>query len=108
MMLFLLLAGHALADFPLQGEFLSQAKNRHTTIGKTYWPHALAAHSMIHGGLVALITGSVALGIAEAVAHGITDWLKCEGTLNLHQDQAIHIACKFAWLGLAIAAGLIT
>jgi hypothetical protein len=77
-MLFLLLAGHAIADYPLQGSFLAEGKNRHTTLGREYWPHALAAHAVIHGGFVVAVTGSAALGIAETVAHGITDWMKCE------------------------------
>jgi len=104
-MLFLLLAGHAVADYPLQGQFLAEAKNRHTMLGKVYWPHALAAHSVIHGGFVTAITGSAALGLAEALAHGVTDWMKCEGRFGLNTDQAIHIACKIAWFTLAIAAG---
>ncbi len=106
-MLFLLLAGHAIADYPLQGRFLAEGKNRHTTLGREYWPHALAAHAVIHGGFVVAVTGSAALGVAETVAHGITDWMKCEGHIGLNTDQAIHIACKIVWLSLAIAAGLL-
>ena len=97
MMLFLLVAGHALADYPLQGDFLAQAKNRNTPIGKMFWPHGLLAHSMIHGGFVAVLTGSVALGAAEAVIHAATDWLKCEGRISLNVDQFVHIACKLVW-----------
>lgn len=98
MMLFLLIAGHAIADYPLQGEFLSSAKNRHTEIGKAIWPHALFAHACIHGGFVAVITGNVFLGLAETVAHAVTDWFKCEGKISFHTDQAIHIVCKLAWM----------
>jgi hypothetical protein len=101
--LFFLLVGHALADYPLQGDFLSQAKNRNTAIGKMFWLHALPAHSLIHGGFVALITGSVGLGIAETVIHGITDFLKCENKINIHVDQAIHILCKVLWVVIAKA-----
>jgi Protein of unknown function (DUF3307) len=106
-MLFLLLAGHAIADYPLQGRFLAEGKNRHTMLGKISWPHALAAHSVIHGGFVVAVTGSAALGVAEVLAHGVTDWVKCEGHISLNTDQAIHIACKILWLCLAIAAGLL-
>src|SRR5205814_4839648 len=91
-MLFLLLAGHASADYPLQGQCLAEGKNRHTALGKVYWPHALAAHSIIHSGFVTAITGSAALGVAEAVVHGVTDWVKCESRISLNMDQAIHIA----------------
>lgn len=94
---FLLMFGHFLADYPLQGEFLAQAKNRNTEIGKIFWKHALPAHAFIHGGFVALITGSLTLGVLEIIAHGYTDFLKCENKITLDQDQAIHIICKVVW-----------
>lgn len=96
-MLFLLVAAHALADYPLQGDFLAQAKNRNTAIGKVFWPHALFAHSMMHGGAVLLITGSLYFAVAEALIHAGTDWLKCEQKISLNVDQAIHLLCKLAW-----------
>lgn len=95
--LFLLIFAHFLADYPLQGEFLSQAKNRNTEVGKIFWKHALPAHAFIHAGFVGLITGSLLLALAEGVIHGITDYLKCEGKISLNQDQAIHIGCKVVW-----------
>lgn len=98
MMLFLLIAGHAVADYPLQGEYLSVAKNRHTEAGKIIWPHALMAHAFIHGGFVALITGNVWIGLAETVAHAATDWFKCEGKISFLTDQAVHIGCKLLWV----------
>lgn len=100
-LLFLLLVGHALADYPLQGPFLSEAKNRNTAIGKMFWPHALAAHSVIHGGFVLLLTGSLFLAMVEVVIHGVTDWLKCEGEITLNHDQAVHIACKVIFAAAA-------
>lgn len=94
---FLLVAGHYLADYPLQGDFLAKAKNRHTEIGKNIWPHALFAHSMIHSVFVLFVTGSIGLAVAELVMHGATDFLKCEGLINDHQDQFIHLLCKLVW-----------
>ena len=94
---FVLLFGHALADYPLQGEFLAQAKNRNTEVGKVFWMHALPAHSIIHGGFVLLITSSLPLALAETIIHGVTDYLKCEGRISLHADQAIHVLCKVIW-----------
>lgn len=96
-LLFLLVAAHALADYPLQGDFLAQAKNRNTALGKLFWPHALFAHSMIHGGFVLVITGSLTFAVAEVAIHAITDWLKCEQKISLNVDQVIHIACKLVW-----------
>lgn len=96
-LLFLLIAGHYICDYPLQGDFLAKGKNRHTDIGKDIWPHALFAHSMIHASFVLFLTGSVALAIAELVMHAATDFLKCEGKLTFTQDQAVHIICKVVW-----------
>lgn len=99
--LFAMMAAHALADYPLQGDFLSKAKNRSAPIPGVPWYQALGAHAIIHGGAVALITRSPALGIAEAIVHAITDDLKCRGKLSFNQDQAIHLACKALWLALS-------
>ena len=103
-LLLVLLAGHALADFSLQSPFLAEAKNRHTVIGRVWWPHAMTAHALMHAGIVTVLTGSAALGLAELSAHWLTDWLKCEGKIGLHVDQAIHIACKLLWFCIAEAA----
>jgi hypothetical protein len=101
-LLFLLVAAHALADYPLQGDFLAQAKNRNTVLGKLFCPHALFAHSMIHGGFVLLLTGSVALAMAEVAIHAATDWLKCEQKISLNTDQAIHLTCKLVWAAITV------
>ena len=101
--LFWMLVGHALADYPLQGEFLAQAKNRHTAIGAQFWLWALPAHALIHGGAVALATASVLLGMAEAIAHAVIDAAKCSGRLSLHQDQLAHVACKVLWAAVVLA-----
>lgn len=94
-------AGHALADYPLQGDFLAKAKNRTAPIPGVPWWQALGAHAIIHGAIVALVTKSTALGIAEALVHAATDDAKCRGKLTFNQDQAIHLACKVLWLALA-------
>lgn len=101
-LLFLLVVGHALADYPLQGPFLSEAKNPNTTIGKTFWPHALFAHSVIHGGFVFVLTGSIWLALAEVVIHWMTDMFKCDNWITLNTDQFIHLACKVAWAIIAV------
>ena len=97
-----LIGAHALADYPLQGDFLSKAKNRTAPIpGVPYW-QALGAHSAIHGAFVALITGVWWLFFAEAVIHWLTDDAKCAGKISFNQDQAIHLLCKVVWLAVAI------
>lgn len=98
--LFWLMVCHALADYPLQGDFIARAKNRHTDVGAVHWPYALFAHGLIHGGGVAAVTGSVALGCVEAIVHALTDFWKCEGKLSLKQDQFIHIGCKVVYAAM--------
>lgn len=96
-----LLLAHALADYPLQGDFLSKAKNRTAPIPGVPWQQALGAHAVIHGGFVGAITGLWWLGVAEAVAHWLTDDAKCRGRISFNQDQAIHVACKVLWVAIA-------
>ena len=101
MMAVALVAGHAIADYPLQGDFLAKAKNRTAPIPGFPWWQALGAHAAIHGGFVALITGIWWLFFAEAAIHWLTDDAKCRGKISLNTDQAIHIACKVVWLAVA-------
>src|ERR1700674_1479062 len=74
--LVLLCFGHSLADYPLQGQFLADGKNRHTVVGQLFWPYYLSSHATIHAGFVLMITGSVYLALAEFIVHGTTDWMK--------------------------------
>lgn len=61
-MLGLMLVGHAIADYPLQGDFLAKAKNRRAPMPGVPWYQALGAHAIIHGGFVGIITGSLPWG----------------------------------------------
>jgi hypothetical protein len=97
-MFFWLMVGHAVADYPLQGDFLARAKNHRLPVPGMPWQIALFMHALMHGGAVALITGSVALGVAETVVHMGIDWLKCEGRTGLTTDQLLHVACKIGWI----------
>lgn len=100
----LLLAGHALADFALQGEAMAKGKNRHNRTtpppGAKYqpsWQYWLSAHALIHGAVVYFITGLFVLLILEAVYHWLIDFFKCENYYGIHTDQALHAFCKLAW-----------
>lgn len=104
-----LVVGHALCDFTLQTDAMAKGKNRHVKSVPPpnvklvpCWPYWLSAHALIHGGCVALVTGSVTLGIAELVLHWSADFLKCEGITNVHADQAIHLGCKVLWSVLLV------
>jgi len=95
MILLMLLAAHWVCDYPLQGDFLASAKVK----GPLRLYH-LVAHAGIHGGAVALVTGSLWLGLAEWAAHTVIDELKVRGWTSFALDQALHIGCKLLWLAL--------
>lgn len=94
-LLALLVAAHFVADYPLQGDFLATAKQN----GPLRVWH-LFSHSAIHGGAVLLVTGSLLLGLLETFAHMAIDEAKVRGWTTFAQDQALHMVCKFAWIGL--------
>lgn len=103
-LMFWLLVIHALADFPLQSEWMVMSKvrgSKHPDSSSRrpdlIWIHVLSSHAMVHGGGVALITQNIWLGFAEFVAHWIIDFLKGEGVYGFHTDQFLHITCKVAW-----------
>ena len=100
----LLLAAHAVADYPLQGDFLAKAKNRRAPLQGVPWWQALGAHAAIHAGFVGIITGLLALGVAEAVAHFVIDDLKCRGRIGFNVDQYLHVLCKVLWVAIAVYA----
>ena len=94
--LFLLFAftiGHAFADFPLQGDFLSRGKNRNApppplADGKAcpanLWVYLMSAHCLIHAGFV----------------HWLIDVVKCEGHTSFATDQWLHILTKVAYVAI--------
>ncbi|MBB4274181.1 DUF3307 domain-containing protein [Rhizobium mongolense] len=103
MMALMLLGAHWLCDYPLQGQFLFDAKQS----GPLRVYH-LIAHFGIQGAGVAVVTGSVWLGLLKWTAHAIIDEAKVRGKTTFAQDQALHIACKIVWLAyLALSATLL-
>ena len=103
--LFLLFVGHALMDYPLQGEFLSTCKNRHLLYKLQdparpvqIWPWCMTAHCLIHAAAVWAITGCFILGSIEFVLHWLIDFAKCENKTTFTQDQALHFICKIAYV----------
>ncbi|SDD95616.1 Protein of unknown function [Bradyrhizobium brasilense] len=97
-----MLIGHAVADYPLQGDWLSKAKNPTFALvpGEVIWPMALLSHAAIHAGAVKLATGSWIAAAFEFVAHTAIDYAKCRGVIGYNQDQVAHVACKLAWASL--------
>jgi putative copper export protein len=101
----LLLVGHAVADYWLQPGWLSVMKHR----PEGRW-HALAVHGACHALPVAIVTGLPALALAEWVLHPLIDYLKSRGWYGMKTDQALHVLCKLAWVGVLalLAAGCST
>ena len=101
---FQFLVAHAFGDYVFQRDIMAKSKSRHALIYKTAspsfpgWFYWLFSHALVHGGLVFLISGSLLLGGIETVLHTIIDFTKCEHWINLHVDQALHIACKLAYV----------
>jgi hypothetical protein len=106
-LLFALIIGHALADYPLQGKFLAIRKNRHIkSIDYTgdspqqIWIYCLSAHSLVHAGAVWVIAAGFGVasaamyGFIEFVLHWLIDFAKCEKWTNFHQDQGLHLLSK--------------
>lgn len=107
--LFWLLVGHALADYPLQGDFLAKLKNHRIPIESMHPFFGLFWHAIIHAGAVALVTNSMAMALLELVLHMAIDWLKCENITGFNVDQCLHILCKLIIAGLMVSAyGLVT
>ena len=103
-LLALLVFSHALGDYPLQNDFMARGKNWNTPVPGVPWYHLLGAHSIIHGGLTGMVTGSLLIGVLETIMHFVIDSLKNRGITSTHSDQALHIACKVVWAFMAVAA----
>ena len=105
--LFLILClAHVICDYPLQGDFLSKAKNPAAPIPGVPWYQAMGAHVLMHAGAVTLITGSWILGAIEFVLHFIIDWAKCAGHLSFNEDQFCHVMRKALYVILLSAAAI--
>lgn len=104
-MLFWLLVAHALTDYVWQPERMVITKG---TFGNSAgcraeygpWWWWMGAHGMINAGGVAMVTGSVGLGLAEGLVHIAADTAKCTKRLTANQDQVIHLLSKLLWAGL--------
>jgi hypothetical protein len=94
---FWLLIGHAVADYPLQGDFLAKAKNAWAPLAGIDWRIAMAAHCLIHAGSVLWITHNLTIALIEFALHFCIDVLKCAGKTSFATDQALHVACKLIW-----------
>lgn len=101
--MFLMLAGHALADRPLQeGAIRTEKNSPRDKPGDHRWLFGISCHGLIHGGFVAVITGLWPLGVAEAISHACIDEAKCRRKIDLITDQSLHVFCKVVWTAITI------
>lgn len=103
----ILAAVHFLCDFGLQNDYVAANK----VPGRPNWAWVLTAHAAIHGLGVGLVfgfwdagTGPWFLGLAEFLAHWITDYGKGRAWYGFTADQAIHLGHKMLWI--AAVAGM--
>lgn len=106
---FAFVVGHALADFPLQGDFLAKGKNRHLEPPKladgkstpgNLWVYLMSAHCVIHAGFVWVISGYLIFALVEFVLHWLIDVLKCEGKTSFATDQWLHLLTKAGYVAV--------
>jgi hypothetical protein len=101
-LLFAFAIAHALADFPLQGDYLAREKVRGQALNLSSWAVALSAHSLLHAGAVWIVSGSMMLGAVEFGLHWLIDLGKGEGRYGLLVDQGLHLACKAAYVSFLV------
>ena len=108
LLLFLLIAGHSLADTALQSDAMGKGKKRDKEIDMSRVPKGqkplnlwwmwLSHHALIHGLVVACITGRVMLGVVEALSHWIIDFFKGENCYSPYGDQTLHLLMKVVYV----------
>lgn len=106
-MFVMLVVGHALADYPLQGDFLAKAKNKWAPIPGVPWGWAMFSHCTIHAGFVWFVTGLLTLFVVELIAHGVIDTFKCANKISFNLDQGAHIWLKWVYV-ILLSEGMIT
>lgn len=102
---FVLIAVHALLDFPLQGDTVAREKDHNSSSElqkHVPWYYWLSAHALVHGLGVMLVTGSLTLGMLETACHWSIDHGKCNRLYSIHVDQLLHVLCKLAWVTMAV------
>ena len=80
----LLIIAHAIGDFGLQNEWTVRKKMEGNLI-------FLTGHSIIHGGLIYILTNSLNLTLIIFVTHLIIDHLKVKGKYGELTDQILHL-----------------
>lgn len=106
-LLMLLWAGHYLADFSLQTQFMSESKAK--IFIKDIGIHALTSHAFVHGLVIGLMAKSFTVGLVVGCTHWLIDFMrsseymqafllrhgiikkKADTLFSIHVDQAMHL-----------------
>lgn len=102
--LIVLVAAHFLLDYPLQGDFLSKAKNAFKPLAGVPWGQAMGAHVFLHAAAVFMVTSSYVFFFTELIAHYFLDMSKCRGDISYNKDQACHLLWKLIYFLILILA----
>lgn len=98
----MMVAGHYLADFPLQTEFMASTKTRIFIEPAGF--HALTAHAFTHGLVIGLLSHNFTFAVVVGTTHWIIDFVRSSEWLisklsstkpvqfNIHLDQVLHIS----------------
>jgi hypothetical protein len=63
----------------------------------------MTGHAAMQALGVFAVTGSLGCALAEAALHWAIDAAKCERWFSIHVDQALHVACKLAYVAVLVA-----
>ena len=99
-MLMKLIFAHALTDMAFQTSYISFFKSpfRKRDPEDVPWLNVMAAHSLINGAGVYLVTGIVWLGLLETLTHFAIDCGSCSKMYGNNIDQLLHLWTKLIWL----------
>ena len=98
-LLLILLFSHFVADYPLQGSYLADAKRAVFQTFEGTW--ALVAHAAMQAGAAgaatALLGGSwIAAAAAVGSTHFVIDACRVKGAVPYYVDQALHLSVMAA------------
>lgn len=106
-LLLTLVAGHYLADFSLQTDFMSETKGK--IFKQPIGVHTLTGHAFVHGLVAGLLAQNYGAGLAVGITHFLIDFFRAsellmdtlvskgilqkrkEKLFDIHLDQAMHL-----------------
>ena len=98
---------HALADYPLQGDYIAKQKSRANADSTSVLDYR--AHRPQRDPCGRCLAGFrvLAYAVAELILHAVIDVGKGEGKFGLVTDQLLHLACKVLFvILLALGVGV--